>query len=333
MSKDYLKWYTEPVTKEVPSDYYTAPVKSLRKTKVAVKKVVGLKVIDINEKNKIASAAKDDSSDSGVCLSFYWCVVADMLEEDKAVVIRDDVAITQQRREARMKIQLAAFKDIGMLACQSHTLQSHGVGAPKAVDLSPPRKRGHESPPLDRDEPDISPPRKRLHQDLSPPRKREQPQDLSPPRNRNRDNTDLSPPRNRNRDNTDLSPPRKRSEDLSPPRKREQQDISPPRKRSNDLSPPRKKSQDVSPPRRRNQDNPAPVKKEDDLSPPRKRDESPPRKKTHGLFLGRQFHSVFFFLSFLSFFFFLFSYSLFISLFRCYSFFIFPVSIVLLLIC
>lgn len=69
MSKDYLKWYSEPVTKEVQSDYYTAPVKSLRKTKVGVKKLSGLKVIDINEKNK-SIAGGDSSSDSGM-LAFH----------------------------------------------------------------------------------------------------------------------------------------------------------------------------------------------------------------------------------------------------------------------
>ena len=50
MSKDYLKWYTEPAKNEIASDYYTAPVKSVRKAKAPVKKIVGLKVIDINEK-------------------------------------------------------------------------------------------------------------------------------------------------------------------------------------------------------------------------------------------------------------------------------------------
>jgi hypothetical protein len=107
MSKDYLKWYSEPVTKEVQSDYYTAPVKSLRKTKVGVKKVNGVKIIDINEKNK-SRRANDSSSDSGMKILTCTRFSIHIPEEDKAVVIQE------QKREARMRTQLSSFKDVGM---------------------------------------------------------------------------------------------------------------------------------------------------------------------------------------------------------------------------
>jgi hypothetical protein len=65
MSKDYLKWYSEPTKNQIASDYYAAPAKSARKAKAPVKKLSGLKVIDINEKNKVRSLA-GDSDDSGI---------------------------------------------------------------------------------------------------------------------------------------------------------------------------------------------------------------------------------------------------------------------------
>jgi len=69
-------------------------------------------------------------------------------------------------------------------------------------------------------------------------------------------------------------------EDISPPRRtNNQRDISPPRRKTNDISQTRKSNQGISPPRKRG----------NDMSPPRKKIElkQEPEKQTHGLFLAK----------------------------------------------
>nr|WJH19514.1 BUD13 homolog [Euglena gracilis] len=132
------------------------------------------------------------------------------------------------------------------------------------TDLSPPRRRRHDTPSPAR-EADLPPPHKgrpdgaASRADLSPPRRRRH--DTPPPENRAEDH---SPPRRRRHD----TPSPQRGADLSPPRKRPapppashtgkgNADLSlpagagttpPPRERNNgDLSPPRKRRRDPDP--------------------------------------------------------------------------------------
>eukprot|EP01128_Nolandella_sp_AFSM9_P005464 TRINITY_DN263_c0_g1_i1.p1 TRINITY_DN263_c0_g1~~TRINITY_DN263_c0_g1_i1.p1 ORF type:complete len:481 (+),score=156.50 TRINITY_DN263_c0_g1_i1:55-1443(+) len=269
--KAYLDMYAGPPPET--SDYQVEKKKKRKKKGGAkrprAKKMGGFIIKDVDAENRVASAARDQESES---------------EEDEPAVVADE-SIREELELERLKREKKASSWVSV-----------GGG-----DVSPPRSRG---PPTSGG--DVSPPRRRpaAGGDVSPPRRRPAADgDVSPPRRRPAAADDVSPPRRRPATDGDVSPPRRRpaaADDVSPPRRRPaaDSDVSPPRRRpagGDDVSPPRRRptvEPDVSPPRRRGGGDISPPRKRprqnDDISPPRKRAKKEETPRVGGLFSGTE---------------------------------------------